>query len=131
MAEKMFHCSVLTPEVQAFDGDVQSAILPAHDGQIGILFNRAPLLCRLGAGRLRLSTDVEEHDWFIDGGFAQVIDNKVTILTRRALRLEEISAVDAQACLEAALKMPATDEAAARRKAEAVASARAQLRMAR
>ncbi len=131
MNDKNFHCSVITPEAQVFDGEVQSVVLPAHDGQIGILFNRAPLLCKLGAGRLRLQTEVEEHDWFIDGGFAQVIDNKVTVLTQRALRPQEISAADAQTRLEEARKVPAVDDLAARRKAQAEASARAQLRMAK
>ncbi len=131
MNEKLFHCTVITPEAQPFDGQVESVVLPAHDGQIGILFNRAPLLCKLGAGRLRLQTEVEEHDWFIDGGFAQVIDNKVTVLTQRALRPQEIPAAEASARLEEALKMPATDDVAARRKSQAIASARAQLRMAK
>jgi ATP synthase F1 beta subunit/ATP synthase F1 epsilon subunit len=131
MNEKLFHCTVITPEAQPFDGQVESVVLPAHDGQIGILFNRAPLLCKLGAGRLRLATAVEEHDWFIDGGFAQVIDNKVTVLTQRALPAQEISAAEASARLDEALKLPTPDDVAARRKTQAIASARAQLRMAR
>lgn len=129
MADKTFNCSVLTPEAQVVDGDVESVVLPAHDGEIGILFSRAPLLCKLGAGRLRLRKGSEEQAWFVDGGFAQVIDNKVTVLTQRALRPEEMSADEAQGRLEEALKMPAGDDAAARRKDEMVASARAQIRM--
>ncbi|MDM8008927.1 MAG: ATP synthase F1 subunit epsilon [Phycisphaerae bacterium] len=130
MADKTFKCSVITPEAQVFDGNVESVVLPVHDGEIGILFNRAPLLCKLGAGSLRLRKGNEETTWFVDGGFAQVIENQVTVLTQKALRPEEISAADAQARLEEARKMPAGDELAARRKDRAVASARAQIRMA-
>jgi F-type H+-transporting ATPase subunit epsilon len=131
MAEKFFECSVITPEGVAFEGEVTSAIMPAHDGQIGILFNRAPLVCKLGAGRLRLQTMTEEHDWFIDGGFAQVLDNHVSVLTQTALRPEEISREKAEAALAEATQMPAKDEVSARRKGQAMASARAQLRMAK
>ncbi|HPD28758.1 MAG TPA: ATP synthase F1 subunit epsilon [Phycisphaerae bacterium] len=130
MAEKTFKCSVLTPEARVFEGDVESVVLPAHDGEIGVLFCRAPLLCKLGAGSLRLRKGTETQTWFVDGGFAQVIENQVTVLTQKALRPEEISAADAQARLEEALKMPAGDDAALRRKNRIVAGARAQLRMA-
>ena len=41
-------CSVITPEAQVFDGAAESVVVPAHDGEIGILFNRAPLLAKLG-----------------------------------------------------------------------------------
>jgi F-type H+-transporting ATPase subunit epsilon len=128
---KTFECSVITPEGKVFEGQVEWAVVPAHDGEIGILHNRAPLLCRLGAGRMRVHTEIEEKVWFIDGGFAQVVENQVTVLTQEALRTEEISAEDAQSRLAEALKMPVTDEVSARRRAEAMASARARIRMAR
>ena len=131
MAEKTLQCSVITPEAQVFEGAVEAVVLPAHDGEIGILFNRAPLLCKLGAGSLRVRSDVGEESWFIDGGFAQVIDNQVTVLTKKAVPSEDITLADAQARLAEALEMPAVDEISAHRKAQAVAGARAQLRMAR
>ena len=46
-----FQCTVVTPEEQAFDAQVTQAILPAHDGLVGILTDRAPLLVKLGTGR--------------------------------------------------------------------------------
>ena len=49
-----FQCTVVTPEQQVLDETVTQAILPAHDGQIGILTDRAPLLVKLGVGPLRL-----------------------------------------------------------------------------
>lgn len=129
--DKTFQCSLITPEGRLFDGRVTSVVIPAHDGEIGVLYNRAPLLCKMGPGRLRVQTPVEQRDWFVDGGFAHVIDNKVSILTQKALRPEEISATDAQARLEEALRMRVGDDDAVRLKAQAVARARAQLRMAK
>ena len=47
-----FQCVIVTPEAQVFDESVTQAIVPAHDGQIGILTDRAPLLVKLGVGAL-------------------------------------------------------------------------------
>ena len=78
-------CSVITPERQVLDTAATQVIIPAHDGLIGILFNRAPLLCELGKGTLRINTVGEgEKQIPIDGGFAQVLDNEVIVLTERA-----------------------------------------------
>lgn len=125
------HCSVITPEAQVYDGMAESVVLPAHDGEIGILPHRAPLLCKLGAGKLRLRpVGGAEESWFIDGGFAQVIDNRVVVLTQKAVRPAEIDRARAQILLEEARSMPATDEVDYRRKTAAEESARAQLRVA-
>lgn len=129
MADQVLHCSVITPEGRVFEGPVEMVVIPAHDGQRGILRNHAPLICKLGAGRLRAKTHDVEERWFIEGGFCQVFENRVTILTRRALRPEEIDRAAAEAQLAEAIQMVARDEVSVRRKAEAEASARAQLRM--
>ena len=47
-----FECVVVTPEQQAFSDKIAQAILPAHDGMIGILTDRAPLLIKLAKGPL-------------------------------------------------------------------------------
>ena len=42
-----FKCVVVTPEQQMFDETITQAIVPAHDGKVGILTDRAPLLVKL------------------------------------------------------------------------------------
>ena len=80
-----FQCTVVTPEQQAFDAPVTQAILPAHDGLMGILTHRAPLLVKLGKGELRLDLPGGGSTRFkLDGGIAQMLDNKLTILTEKA-----------------------------------------------
>jgi F-type H+-transporting ATPase subunit epsilon len=124
-------CSVITPEAQVYEGSAEFVVLPAHDGEIGILPDRAPLLCKLGAGRLRLrAPGGVEESWFIDGGFAQVLENRVVVLTQKAVDPGQIDRARAQAQLAEARAMRADDEVAARRKVAAEASARAQLRIA-
>ena len=80
MADQALQCSVITPEGRVFEGPVESVVIPAHDGELGILRGHAPLVCKLGAGRLRAKTDNVEERWFVDGGFCQVFENQVTVL---------------------------------------------------
>jgi len=84
MAEKTFHCSVVTPERAVLETEATFVAFPAHDGEIGILQNRAPLLCQLGKGALRVETGKETQRFKIEGGFAQMVDNKLTLLTNGA-----------------------------------------------
>lgn len=80
-----FECTVVTPEQQAFSNQVTQVILPAHDGKMGILTGRSPLLVKLAKGPLRLDPEKGPSvSLQIDGGIAQMKDNKLTILTPRA-----------------------------------------------
>ncbi len=102
MAEDTFHCSVVTPENAILECDATSAIFPAWDGEIGILPRRAPLLCRLGIGILQVTAEGETHRFFIDGGFGQMVDNKLTLLTEQARPATEIEHDAARAALDEA-----------------------------
>lgn len=125
------HCSVITPEQQVLDAAATSVVMPAHDGLVGILKNRAPLLTELGTGVLRVDTDQGPREFFIDGGFAQVLNNEVTILTERAAAAENISAAQAQKALEEAQAMPASDETTAQARQRAIDRAKAQIAIAK
>lgn len=73
------------PEQQLLDQTVTQAILPAHDGQIGILTSRAPLLVKLGLGKLQIDlAGGKRQTYLVDGGIAQMKDNKLTVLTSAA-----------------------------------------------
>lgn len=128
--EDTFHLSVITPERAVLETAATFVAFPAHDGEVGVLKDRAPLLYRLGAGLLRAETPEGNHRLFIDGGFAQMVANRLTILTEQARRPEEIDRAAAERALAAASEMPAgtDDENTARERA--LARARAQLRIA-
>jgi F-type H+-transporting ATPase subunit epsilon len=80
-----FSCVVVTPEQQLLDEKLNQAIIPAEDGLLGILTDRAPLLAKLGKGPLRLDLSSGQSKTFnIEGGIAQMKDNKLTILTHSA-----------------------------------------------
>jgi F-type H+-transporting ATPase subunit epsilon len=85
LAFMAFNCVVVTPEQQVLDQQCTQVIFPAYDGQIGILTDRAPLLAKLGKGELRVQpTSGAEQTFTINGGVAQMKDNKLTILTTHA-----------------------------------------------
>jgi F-type H+-transporting ATPase subunit epsilon len=106
-----FQCVIVTPDQQAFDERITQAIVPAHDGQIGILTDRAPLLVKLGTGALQLDVATgQRRTLFIDGGIAQMKDNRLTIVTNEAIDPADIDAETARAEFAEATAQVATDE---------------------
>ena len=104
---------VVTPERTLLDEPVAALRFPLYDGDIGILPGRIPLIGRLGAGELHITTASGEQSYFVDGGFVQVLGSNVTLLTNRAIPTKDLSATDARKQLSAASAIIAkTDEEA-------------------
>ena len=76
--------SVISPEKVLFEGEVESVVAPAFDGEVGILPNHAPMVTLLGKGTLRLGDGGRAGRYVIEGGFLQVADNQVRVVTERA-----------------------------------------------
>jgi len=76
--------SVISPERMLFEGDVDSVVAPAYDGQVGILPGHAPMMTLLGRGTLRLGPDGSAGRFQVEGGFLQVVDDAVRVVTERA-----------------------------------------------
>src|SRR5690242_19471367 len=102
------HCVVVTPERMLLDETVDFVALPMYDGELGVLPGRAPLIGRLGYGELRIRHGATVRRFYIDGGFAQVRNDVVTVLTPKAMPAEEIDTAAATAALEAAHGVAAT-----------------------
>lgn len=121
-----FQCVIVTPEQQALDESATQAIVPAWDGQIGILTDRAPLLVKLGLGPLRIDlAGGRSRSFVIDGGIAQMKDNRLTILTNEATAVEDIDAAAARTELaEAEARVP-TDPKSREERNHQLARARA------
>ncbi|HVS35658.1 MAG TPA: ATP synthase F1 subunit epsilon [Gemmataceae bacterium] len=125
--ERVLHCVVVTPERALLDEPADFVALPMYDGELGVLPGRAPLIGRLGCGELRIKRGGDTRRFFVDGGFAQVRTNTVTVLTGRAMKAEEIN----MSAAEAALNAPAAPGTTAEARRMNQARARAQLRVAR
>ena len=88
---------VITPDKVVWDAMAEELILPSSTGQLGILTDHAPLLTALDIGVMRLKSDAGWTSIVLMEGFAEVEDNKVTILCNGA---QEASSIDAQAAQE-------------------------------
>jgi F-type H+-transporting ATPase subunit epsilon len=97
MAEPL-QVRVVTPEQPVFDGPADFVVVPAHDGELGILPRHARLLASLGVGELRITRGSELQRFFLDSGFVQVAAGTVTVLCERATPLDRLD----PAALEAA-----------------------------
>ena len=105
-----FRCVIVTPEQQVLDESLTQAILPAHDGLIGVLTDRAPLLAKLGQGPLRVDlASGQTRNYYVEGGIAQMKDNRLTILTNEATPASEIDAEAARAEYNEAVAHRVTD----------------------
>ena len=76
--------SVISPEKTLFDGTVDSLVAPAFDGEVGILPGHAPMMTLLGTGTLRLGPEGSAGRFRVEGGFLQVVDDAVRVVTERA-----------------------------------------------
>ncbi|MBA3657117.1 MAG: ATP synthase F1 subunit epsilon [Gemmatimonadaceae bacterium] len=83
----MLKVSVISPESVLFEGNVDSVVAPAFDGEIGILQGHAPLMTLLGKGELRLGDLGTGRRYSIEGGFLQVADDEVRVVTEKATKL--------------------------------------------
>src|SRR5947209_4239365 len=93
---------VVTPERAVLDQPADFVALPMYDGELGVLPGRAPLIGRLGIGEMRVKRGEHVTRLFIDGGFAQVRGDVVSVLTPRAQTAEEIKPDAVREALQAA-----------------------------
>ena len=124
------HLVVVTPEATVLDAQVEFVTVPLFDGELGVARNHAPLIGRLGFGELRYRVHGESYRYYVDGGFVQVDNNIVSVLTNRALPTGDLDAERAREQLAEALKRrPKNPEELALRDRLQL-QARAQLRLA-
>jgi F-type H+-transporting ATPase subunit epsilon len=76
--------AVITPGATVFEGEADLVVVPAWDGEVGFLRDHAPMMALLGEGVLRVTLDGKEQRFRVAGGFVQVADNVVSVLSERA-----------------------------------------------
>ena len=105
MADKLL-LSVVTPKKEiVVDAEVDQVNIPGFDGDMGILANHAPLLTLMRPGRFSYQKGDEEVELVISEGYAEVTDNRVTILAESAEFLHEIDHDRAETARSAAEKL--------------------------
>lgn len=124
-----FQCSIVTPERVVLDCQARSVVFPAHDGELGVLRDRAPLVCKMGIGVARVESEGGERDFYVDGGFAQVVRNRLTILTERAREAKDVDRAAAEKAMVEARAMKIPDDAAFDARQKALKRAEVQLKL--
>lgn len=114
---KMFHVDVVSPEATIWSGEATIVIARTPYGELGIMADHEPLMGALATGPVEIEAESGDRTTIgVHGGFIQVLDNQVTLITDRARITED------HAAAKAAAEELAEIEAAAEEMAEALAA---------
>jgi len=110
---KTIQCIVISPRARILDRRTLSIVLPAHDGLLGIWYNHMPMLCELGLGIMEVRSVASADkphpaDTFllIDGGFAMINSNIITVIVDDAVTIQDIQAEKHEKVLKDVLARP-------------------------
>jgi F-type H+-transporting ATPase subunit epsilon len=123
-------CVVVTPEMTLLDTAADFVALPLFDGECGIAAGHSPLIGRLGYGELRIRRGGETLRFYVDGGFVQVADGVVSVLTHRSVPAAELDTAAAAEQLRAALSRASAGREELAIRERLISQARGQLRVA-
>lgn len=88
--------TVVTRERKIIDTQVDEVILPAADGEIGVLPGHTPLLATLRIGQLRYRAGSKVERLVISWGFAEVLSDRVIVLAERGFLPNEVDRAAAE-----------------------------------
>ncbi len=120
---------IVTPEKTALDMMADFLVLPLVDGEIGVLTGHSPMVGRLGFGEMRVRVGNQTDKYYVDGGFTQIADNVVSVLTGRVLAFDELEAGEIRERLRLVENQRPETPAEIALRVRAIAQAKAQLRM--
>ena len=107
---KTFQCSIITPEGSTYEGDATSVRFPSWAGQYGMMAGLAPMLSRLAPGGLRIDGEDGSSQWFlVEGGFAHVTDERLTVLAESTSAASELDVEEAEALYSKFMNMEPDD----------------------
>ena len=89
MADKL-NFALVSPERELFHGDVDHVVVPGSEGEFGVSPNHAPVMSVVKAGALRVFSDGAERRIFVNGGFADVTPEGLTVLAEDAVDLADV-----------------------------------------
>ena len=130
-ADQSIRVQVVTPERIVVDEWVKQVTVPLPDGEYGIAKNHDPVIARLGFGPLRLKSPSAQRSYFLDGGFLQLRDNIVVILTNKAVESSSLNSAQIDQEIQSARSRPAASDSDIETRLTDLAKLRARLRLAK
>ena len=101
--ERTFGLHIVASDKDFYSGRGKKIVLPMKDGEICILPRHSDLMIAIVPGEMRFETaDGEQRTAIVGGGFAQIINNRVTVLADSVERPEDINLKRAQEAKERA-----------------------------
>src|SRR4029453_19248019 len=97
MIPKSIRLQFVTPERALAAEEVDEVVLPGEGGDFGVLPGHAPLLAALRTGEMWYRKGTQKTYAFLAGGFAEVVPDRVSVLTQVAERAEDIDEARAEA----------------------------------
>ena len=89
---------IVSPEKLLLSRDVDMVVIPAAEGEMGVLEGHAPMTVALRGGVVSLyEGDKIVESLFVASGFAEVTPERCTVLANEAMPLNEIDREKAQA----------------------------------
>ena len=89
MADKL-NFALVSPEREVFHGEVDHVVVPGSEGEFGVSPNHAPVMSVIKPGALRVINDGQERRIFVNGGFADVTPEGLTVLAEEAVDLADV-----------------------------------------
>jgi F-type H+-transporting ATPase subunit epsilon len=130
MSKSKLQIVIVTPETTTLDQEADFVVLPMFDGEAGVSAGHAPMIGRLGPGGLRVQDGKGTQTFYVDGGFVQIEDNVVSVLTGSSVPAGDIDIAAAKQSLEEANGLPSENSTLADAKRKAVSQAQAKIRVA-
>ena len=82
---KTFQVDVVSPEATVWSGEAIIVIARTPEGELGIMADHEPLMAAVATGPVEIATEAGERTTIgVHGGFIQVVDNQMTLITDRA-----------------------------------------------
>jgi len=94
MAAASFQLSISLPTTTLFSGSVTNILLPAHDGEVGVLPDHENYLGLLGSGALKYVHDGKDYWLAVSSGIFNVLSGKLSVVAEYAIKGEDIKDIE-------------------------------------
>jgi F-type H+-transporting ATPase subunit epsilon len=108
----MLKLEIISPKEKVFSTEAKEVILPTESGEIGLLMGHIPLITQLKLGALKVINDSSQEVFAIKGGYAQLVSDKISILTDEAIASSDLEASEIEQAINNVEKQLANSESA-------------------
>jgi F-type H+-transporting ATPase subunit epsilon len=108
----MLKLEIISPKEKVFSTEAKEVILTTESGEIGLLTGHIPLITQLKLGALKVINDSSQEVFAIKGGYAQLVSDKISILTDEAIASSDLEASEIEQAINNVEKQLANSESA-------------------